>query len=266
MKNTISFIIGDNMNISNFRKIAIFMLAILIVCLISVGIWSYSTYNKGDPKKEYEVLDVNSDLVKELFFFTRGYSNKNLFNETTYSNLYYINERVDISEMSPTFKKLLAYYSLDTDLVIVEDNNLVFKASDLREQYTKIFGEEKNYEDSDIYCNCPFDIKFDESNNRYFIEGAVGYEILEGYENELIEAIKYEDRIERYEVAVFYLLDVDNNEKNYYANADYTDLLITMPMSGKVSINDYREQLHVFKYTFVKSGAAYTFNTVEMEK
>ena len=250
------------------KNILIIVLSLALFCLISVGIYSYVNYVRNN-KDGYETLNVNSEQVKDLIYLTRGNHNSTLFFGTKYYNMYYSEDVIKTSELNEDFKKLLSYYTLDASLLDYSTNNTVFNADDLKVQYINIFGNDKDYIDEDIYCNCPSKIIYLPSSKEYVIGGAYGMQILEGYNSKITEARKYKAKIEIYEKVVFYEEDEDAGKVNYYR--DYKDgkfsTKITEISSDKqFNFDDYSKQYNTYKYTFILQNDSYYFDSVERMK
>lgn len=253
----------------NKKKIdrVILILFVLIICLLLVGIYSYVSYiNNKNLKDGYETLDVNSQQVKKLFYLTRGNHSSRLFYGTNYYNIYYKQDVTKMSELSEDFKKLLSYYTLYSSLQDTTTNNIVFDANDLKQQYITIFGNDNNYIDEDIHCNCPANIIYLPTDKKYVIGGAYGMMILEGYNNKIMEARKYNDKIEIYEKVVFYVEDENTGNISYYKDGDFKEKITEISGNMQFKFDDYQKQYNTYKYTFMLKNNTYYFDSVERIK
>lgn len=249
------------------RNTVIVVLLIVIICLLSIGVYSYFGYIKNkNGNNRYENLDVTSKEVTDLFFLTRGNNDSTLFYGTDYYNLYYQEDLIKTNVLNEDFKKLLAYYTLDQSLQDNSSNAIVFKAEDLKKQYITIFGETVNYTNEDIYCNCPSKIIYISVSDNYVLDGAYGMLILEGYDNKIIEARKYKEKIEIYEKVVFYVEDENTGVLSYYKDSSFKEKITEISGNEQFKFEDYEKQYNTYKYTFVLKNDLYYFDSVERIK
>jgi len=249
------------------KNTIVVILSALIICLMFFGIYSYVRYIKiKNSKDSYEVLDVNSAQVKELFYLTRGNHITTLFYDTNYYNIYYDRDVVKMSELNEDFKKLLAYYTMDASLKDTSNNNTVFSATDLKKQYITVFGDDTNYIDEDIYCNCPSNIIYLPADHEYVRDGAYGTMILEGYNNKIIESRKYKDKIEIYEKVAFYREDENTGSISYYRDSTFKEKITEISRNKQFKFDEYQKQYDTYKYTFKLENASYYFDSVERIK
>lgn len=258
----------------NAKKIVVPGLLSLIIILIILGIISYVNYknnNQGNKTEinegKYQTLDGTDDLVKDLFYLTRGSNTSSLFYGTNYNNIYYIDDNLDINSLDNNFKMMLSFLTIE-DNKKKNDNNgsQTIWAEYIKDRYITIFGKKDNYVDEDIYYFCPSVISYNITDKQYEIDGGCGYIATTGYTNKLLYARKYEDRIEIYETVAFYLLDIESEKISYFINGNYSDILTTLSVDEKFKIDDYLEKLHIYKYTFVKNDKNYNFSKVEKVK
>lgn len=249
------------------NDLVVIVLSILIVVLVFLGIYSYVNYvkNKNDGGT-YQKLDVNSDQIKQLVFLTRGNHNRTLFYGTDYYNIYYKEDFIKTSDLNEDFKKLLSYYTLERSLFDYSNNNTVFKADDLKRQYASIFGDTANYKNEDIYCNCPSKIVYLPADGTYVLEGAFGSIIMEGYISRLIDAKKYDNRIEIYEKVVFYVEDENTGNISYYKDSSFREKIIETSENKQFKFEEYQKQYNTYKYTFMLENGVYYFESVERIK
>lgn len=243
----------------------IIVLLIVIICLISIGIYSYFNYTKNSNNR-YENLDVTSKEVTDLLFLTRGNNDTTLFYGTDYYNIYYKEDVIKTNALNEDFKKLLAYYTLDKSLKDNSSNATVFKAEDLKKQYITIFGEDVNYKNEDIYCNCPSKIIYISAFDNYVLDGSAGTLILEGYDNKITDARKYKEKIEIYEKVVFYVEDENTGNISYYKDSDFKNKITEISGNEQFKFDDYEKQYNTYKYTFVLKNDLYYFDSVERIK
>lgn len=259
------------MKINRIKRCIPIILIILISLLIVVGIISYNKYNNNNNKDDnknqkdnYEVLDINDSLTKNLFSLTRSKGNS-LFLNTEYENIYYNKIGVDIKNVDINFKLLLSYENLDASKFKINGEKTIIDEEDLKEQYNKIFGD-NSYTSSDILYSCPSIIEYNKDKKQYEYSSACGRAYNKGYKNKLIESRKYKDRIEIFEKAVFYIISPDLNRITYLKNGDYTDEIVALYLDEEFKIDDYLVQLNTYKYTFRYNEGNYYFEKVEMVK
>ncbi len=238
----------------------IILLVASIVGLVLAGVVSYINYidhKSNEPK--YEKLDVSSELVQNLFMLTRRNMSGSILAGTDYENIYYRKD-FKVSDMDEEFKMQLAYIKLDSEDYIYRESSVGFPASALKESYEKIFGDTIHYKDGDIYYICPSKINYDDSSKEYYYNEACGYIPEAGFENQLVEARRYDDYIAIYEKAVFYEIDFISDAMTYYRDAEHTD-----PIDGEeYDFND--AGISTYKYIFEKAeDGNYYFSEVKKE-
>ncbi|MBQ7137285.1 MAG: hypothetical protein IJO43_04850 [Bacilli bacterium] len=256
----------------NWKDTVIVALMIAIIALILSGVISYINFsgrtddknNEPTNKKEYENLNVTDNLVTDLFALTRG-NNTSLFFGTQYENVYYSKDKINTNELNVEFKLMLSFVTLDRDKFSLDGETTVIEEKDLKEQYLKIFGD-NDYKAQDIKYNCPSTVHYNPEKNRFEYDEYCGGPLNYGYQNKLIEARKYSDKIEIYEKVVFYLLEEDTNRITYWKNSDCSDLILEAEIDDDFDINNHLEVLKTYKYTFEKNDASYTFEKVELMK
>jgi len=253
-----------------WKNAVIAVLIVAIIILILSGIISYRNFNnkssnqaeKPKDEKKYEVLEVNESLVVDLFGLTRN-NNRSLFFGTEYDNIYYLKDVINTNKLDVEFKLMLSFETLDSNKLNLDDETTVIEESALKEQYLKIFGD-TDYKGQDIKYSCPSAVRYNEEKFRFEYDEYCGGPVSYGYQNKLIEARKYKDKIEIYEKVVFYLIDEDR--VTYWKNADYSDFLLEMTMDDDFNIDSHLNELKTYKYTFEKSDSFYTFEKVELVK
>jgi len=239
----------------------IYLLVIMIVILLTIGIVSYIKFENSKSNDRYQILDIDSEMVKDLFYLTKGRSGNNLFLGSEYENLYYKNEKIDLNEMDENFKRVLAYYNLDRNSFKYQDNLIIINAEEIKKQYINIFGTSDDYVDGTIYCFST--ITYDSENNQYVISGGKGGEILTGYQNKIIEARQYKDKVEIYEKVLFYRRNASYLISNVYSDSKYSNKLDIEIIEPNYVLENHSDLLDTYKYTFVKNGNDYIFNKVE---
>lgn len=263
------------MNMKNKSKftpkdIVMILILALIVGLILSGILSYINYNSKkddntDQTGKAENLEVNDELVQNLFYLTRGELKNTLFAGTDYENIYYRSEITDIETTDENFKKILSFVSLDQSLITNDESKSIISAEALKNQYNTIFGNLDNYKDETFNYSCPVTIEYNEDEKQYEYESACGYNISSGYISKLTEAKKYDDCLEIYEKVVFYLIDEETGDISYFNTSDYSEQLVVLENDEQFNIDDYTDKLDIYKYTFIKDGNNYYFDRVERQ-
>ncbi len=252
------------------KNIVIAIIVALIIGLILIGVLSYINYSKDNdittPSGEAKDLNISDEIVQDLFYLTRGELASHLFAGTDYENIYYRNDVTNINDMDEVFKKMLAFVTLDKDLIKQEESKYIISANDLKNQYNEIFGNLDTYQDETFNYNCPLTIEYNSESKQYEYESACGYSLSSGYVSKLTEAKEYNDRIEIYEVVAFYLLDDNTSEVSYFNTSDYSEYLTVLESENQFNIDDYTDRLDTYKYTFMKNGNNYYFAKVEKEK
>ncbi len=245
----------------DIRNIVIFVLSLSIVILLIVGVISFTNYNKQkEEKPDYEQMDVNGKEVRRLFLLTREDMNAPLFIGSNYSNLYYTINSFYIDDIGEEFKMDLAFSKLDNSYITIKNKRGSFKASYLKNIYKEVFGDMSNYQDGDFYYGCPSTMEYNEKEEIYEFDAMCGIGSLEGYENEIVEAKKYNDHIEIYEKVVFYDYIGDNTGRKYYYDVYYKT-----PIGNTYDFNS--DDVQEYKYIFKKlDDGNYYFYGVERQK
>jgi len=244
------------------RKIIILLLTVALIGLIIVGIFSYFDY--VNKKVDYQNIDINDPIVSELIHLTRN-DNRFLFAGTKYENLYYSTEKIDMKSFDLEFKLLLSYITIDPNKIDDDGDFVVVKEEDLKKQYTKIFGDD-NYKGQDIEYSCPTIISYNPKEKRYEYNEFCGGGITTGYENKIIEARKYDNKIEIYEKVAFYLFDEDYESITYWENSDYTDLIVETSIDEEFNVDEYLQNMKTYKFVFERKENNYYFKSVELVK
>ncbi len=247
---------------TNSKNFVIFLLMILIIALVGAGIFSFVKYSKfGNNSKKVLILDVNSEEVKNLFLLTRPEMTKALFVFTDYEDIYYKQDRLIINDLGEDFKMALAYSRLDYTAINYKGDKISFKESDLKKSYQEVFGDLSNYQDQDFGYGCPKEIVYNEENDLYEYEHSCTFILTGGYENKLVEAKRYNDRVEIYEKVVFFEYDDESKEVIYYRDYEHNSPF----EQNKYDFN--AEGISTYKYTFKKnSDGKYYFYSVEKQK
>lgn len=251
------------------KKIIVIAFLLIIFVLIVIGVFSYLKYvdsKKKDIEKEegYQILDVNDPIVTSLMSKT-GKTENGVFIGSEYENIYYRDEKIEIKDLDLNLKLWIAYFNLDEEQFVTEENSITVSETALKNKYIEIFGSAKDYKSQDIIYFCPAIIEYDTSSHLYKSSSACGTEQLSGYNTKIIEVRKYKTKIEILEKLSFYLMDKYNNNITYWKNSNYTDIILESNVLDEFVIDNYIEQLHTYKFTFTLTDDHYVFTSVELD-
>ncbi len=240
----------------NKRKIVVGILSLLIIILCVLGVYSVIKFSTN---KKYENLKVTDSEVQKLFLLTRKSMDAPLFFGTNYENIYYKNDNVIMSEVDQDLKMILAFETLDNDNMYILEGANTFDANVLKDQYVSIFGSDADYQDHTFKYSCPNEIVYNQNANIYQVSQICSFIYDTSYENKIVEARRYDDRIEIFEKVIFYTYE--DGKKVYYNDIDLTDKYV------KDSVNFDKDKLNKYKYTFKKADdGKYYFESVQKQK
>ena len=280
------------MKIMEEKKNKNMVVIIIILCLLLVGAVGFIVYDKSfrtsgnnnninnnnDSDKEIdnkvESLNISSDFVKGLYNKTKYYEHISSRNE------YFSKDKLLVSSMSNDLKARIAIANMSESSILYGEDKFIeevpvgeyFSEKDLIEGFNKAFGKNAVYNRIDKIAYSENELGYDyydEEGIYYAIPGGSGYAVEFSYDEDIISAYKYSDKIE-ITTALAYCGTVEGtNKKGCYADSKGKELIdSTVSETEKFSGVKYKDKLGQYKYTFTldNSDGNYYFYSVEKIK
>lgn len=264
-------------DVKKYKLLMILLIILMIISVISQGLKFYAEYiEENDSNKisivHSEALNTDSEEVQNLYKYVSMFKNVNAGN---YMGYFYEMSGATVDSISDEVK---VYMGLSlTDLSKYnKDDKLTIPKKTVKKNIEKIFGKDVSYKDvslgSDNLCYLSL-ATFNSKDNTYEVED---YNKCNGtyqpYYGTMIEsASKYSNRIEIVEKV--YYGEYENNDDgmilNVYKQADTSlkdDLVATLPatdLDEKAILNDFKDVLYSYKYTFYLEKGNYYLHSVE---
>lgn len=228
---------------------------IIIVLLIIIGYLLYYMYNHNYinftiSSNMNDVGITNDKKVvskKEDYSYLLDYVNVKLPLDNT-NALYLYTGNYKESNINSSIKLTMAY-----NLV----NNDTFTEEDIKNAYIKLFGNDKNFKNTSFEYECK-KFNYDESNNTYNL---ISNECINISSKEIIEKIINISEKDNKVIITTLLGIYDNSDKSLY---NYKNLYnpIAVDLNSNFNIEDYKNKLSMYKYTFIKDNVNYYFDNI----
>lgn len=242
-----------------------------------------NTVNNIDvtPVEEYEELSVGASEVTSLYnkvnVFTKYYNNEGLtvggdigylYKASSYDRLTIDNQRK--LEIAVSY---LMRNNMIGKIVDVAEDEASFGSIALNEAMTEIFGADITYTKEDLeraWCGYGH-FKYDSTNDIFTADKVIplcNAILLPEMETKILEARKYEDRIEIDETNLFIYQKDENGIVTYYASytvrEDSDKILTSSSNRSDISIDNFLEdsKLYKFRYTFRLVDGKYIFESI----
>ena len=245
----------------------VFLVFIVVVLLLLIGGLYYYIFvydketsaivnneEKNESKEEIKIdLGVDNAHVKEMFSYV-------------HSNYYigvdkevYEYEKKSVSEMSDLQKTSLASNIYRKDVIQIGVDSLYIEEENVKIAYELVFGEGSYTQMSSIAYDCGT-MSYDDSNQRYVLNsiGCGGASSI-AVHDEVVEAIKYNDRIEIIAASVatknmdgnFYKSHTsDEVVGNYTTTANTVETHQVYQNEITAFIKNNKDKLQQYTYTF----------------
>lgn len=254
------------------KKFSIILCILLVMSVCGFCIYyqieNHDKNNVKNPEtqKIEEKIDTNSDIV------TISMNKFSILNDTFVAgNMFgylYRKNNYTVDNIDNDVKLMLG-----TEQLYLKDDNfkygnfpVVKTKSEMQNEIQKIFGNDVTYSDSNINLNCKTLGTYDNTNQTYtFTESdGCGGTLTPYIETKIIEAIKYDDKLEIIEKMAYVDYTEKDNELITNVHKNENDLNVI----GNLKENDdiftlYNDKLDSYKYTFKYKNGNYYFESIK---
>lgn len=260
------------------------IIIIVMLCLTLIGLTGYIVYDKvlgsnanednnvSNQNVKIENLDIDSEFVKSLFSKTEYYEHISSRNE------YFLKDKLLVSEMSDDLKARIAIANMPENSIqngegkkFVEEIPVgeYFSEKNLIDGFSRAFGKNSTYTRLDKIGNSNYEIGYNFYENEeiyYAIPGGSGYVVPFSYDEDIISASKFSNKIEITTTLAYCGISDDLNHSGCYADSEGKILIdSTINQGYDFSGLKYKDKLSQYKYTFTldNSDGNYYFYSVE---
>lgn len=249
------------------RKLLIFTLCgIVAIGLTGCGAQTKDS-KKNSEKQNVEVKKETGKTVAVTNDMEKLLDNVSIPILSSYESYYYTNDKITVDDMDNQVKLLIGVNNY------LSNNNDTLKASmtkdEMEIELEKIFGENVSYTDESISAGACYGFTSDYSNNVYTFNGGCGGLFIPYYEKQITKAIEYDEKLELFVQAMYVNYDNDDYDGNdstlkyVLFDADQKTKIDTIAGDNQPNINNYKDQLSTYKFTFNKDNNNYYFSSVE---
>lgn len=278
--------ISNDIKQSKKKKPNIFLVIIVIIVLCTIGVISFlaiTNNNSSNKNNTKETLDVNSNLIKQL------YSMVSIFNniDTNPKFLYYFYQKNSYTASSiDNEAKIALGLNQARDLIVKSDTaKATISASNVAIGVKKVFGPSATYKNASLIdlVDC-MSFNYDSKSKTYTgsVDGCGGI-VLDSLSTKLISALKIGNKLEITDKFAYVSWDMFNNTNttcqdtvcphtySIYSDINKKNKIASNLTDNQVSIDsivsNYGSILQTHKYTFtLGSDGNYYFTSVELVK
>lgn len=261
--------INHHKNMSILRKTIIIIILLLLVIfetklLYDHNLIPYIQNNNIEKTPEdnttIEVYnnDTSNTILKDKEWYLDNYSYllDNVKTNLTDDNKYYLYEG-NYKELTikNSVRLNMAYQVLEESNIQTENNVITISNENLKEAYKKVFGSIANYKESNFSNDC-IQFFYDSINDNYMAINTICEESNTEFK-EYIDNIYEEDN----NIIIETIIGVYNKDNNTLLKINGTE--VSDSFNEEFSIEDYKELLDKYKYTFKNIDGEYYFNSIE---
>lgn len=264
-------------DIKKYKGLMLLLIALILIAVLSQALKVYSEYFEETQDTKIstihsETMAIDDKTVQELY---KEVSMFKYVNAGNFMGYFYEMPGATVNSI-PDEVKIYMGLSLENPKKHVNGDFLSILKTTVRKNVEKIFGRDIKYQDkslgSDNLCYLSL-ATFNNKKNRYEVQNYdkcnSSYESF--YGAKLIDAQRYSNRIELTEKVYYGEYEEENNQMllNIYKQADKeikNNLIVTLDIDKKEEdtiIQDYKDMLNSYKYTFYLEKGNYYLNSVE---
>lgn len=235
------------------------LIGILIMLVIGMGSYiiydkvlknnNYNEENKEEQKEQQDIpedLDVNSELVQQLYSYTDTFCRNN-------RKFFYENNKLLMNDLKNEYKLYLAMSNMirDNNLDLDDDNPTNYPLKKFEDSMNKVFGSNVSYikEKTLLFPDLEF------NNDDVVIYSSAGCGVGAWYERKLVLAKKYSDRIEIDEKNIYVVAGagIDGGPgifKEYTENIENPFVKEVYSENNESYVDKYEKDLPTYRYTY----------------
>lgn len=237
------------------KKNFIILLLLFIIALETKLLYDKSGLSITLNNNTLNTKEVNDNKTLETYIEKYSYLLEKVNTNLDNDNLNYLyNKSLTINEIDNNVKLNMAYLLLDSKDISNNNSVIIIKDDLLESKYNEIFND-NSYQEENFNYQCINFIYNKKSNNYMAID--VECDITKSTKEEIINIYENNDQ-----VIIETILGVYDSKEQTLSTIEGT--LITKNYNGK--LNDYKEDLNKYKYTFIKEGKDYFFQAIEKIK
>ena len=246
------------------------VITILVILVLGLGGYLVLNNNKveepsnleGEKTEEYTVVDKNNASIRSLYESSKltnpmdkVYTTASLKVENRSQADKYCTALEITDQYSQNFTKTIGNENLNGTYDVVKENNLKIS-------YEKIFGLNTYVNTNEINCRCARYV-YDSSESAFIlVEGGCGGDA--GYEEEIEEVRRYNDRIEIISVYYYQVFALDEDSYNRICT-DETCTNVVLETSNYIDseniVATYKNKLNRLVYTYKLSEDGFYYFT-----
>lgn len=255
--------------------ILIFIAAVLF--LIGISIFCYVKFYV-EKKQDQELVDLNApssnnsltveSYIYDLMNLAIGGQYQDGFSNAMDNKMQYdftSNQIVETASFDQdTLSSLIYYYAFNNQYLKKEDNAYILSEKNAQKIYSKIFGPYLEYKEIKESTMCPT-LSFNQNKKEYTFRGKCQNTTDISRYNKIIDVKEQEDTIVVTEQVGYYFSGwLENNVFKTYTDAiNKTNSIGTISESTEVQINNLKDDLSQYQYTFKRAEDQYYFYSIE---
>ncbi len=263
-------------DVKRYQFLMILLIILMLVSVVSQGLRYYAKYQSENENNKVSILhgeplSLEDKRVLDLYSHVSMFKNVSAGN---YMGYFYESPGKTVESISDEVKVYMGLSLVDSKKYLEKDNVEIPKRI-VKKNIEKIFGKDVTYKDTSLGRDgmCYLSLaNFNEKKNNYEVKN---YNKCNGtyqpyYGSSIESASRYSNRIEIVEKAYYGEYDKVDGKMvlNVYKNAEEKkdNLVVTLDakdLDEKAIVQDFKDMLSSYKYTFYLEKGEYYLHSVE---